>query len=207
MRTLVLLLALGASAGAWAIPIWSEGTGSAVQNVDGIVTFDAIANHDDLSGFQENGVSVTVADAAFVGFDPTGGRGGFNDGFFYANGGAMAPYVVDVGGADLLAVEFTVGSGFALDRLLGHTQLYYETFRDGVSTGSGSAAFTLGDVFGLRDSAGFDELHLFNVNPRQGDKNALAIDYLTIERAVVSEPAVLSMVFAGLLLMFTARRR
>ncbi|MEM9387570.1 MAG: hypothetical protein AAGA68_21130 [Pseudomonadota bacterium] len=206
MRMVVLLVALGASASAWAVPIWSEGVGSAVDTVDALVTFDAIDNHDHLSVFQERGVSVTVADTAFVGFDPTGGRGGFDDGFFYANGGAAAPYVVDLGGADLLAVEFAVGSGFAIDRRLGYTQLSYETFRDGVSTGVGSIEFGLGEVFGLRDIAGFDELHLFNVNARQSGKNALAIDYLAIERVAVSEPAVLGLFLAGLLLIRAVRR-
>ncbi|MEO0973274.1 MAG: hypothetical protein AAFX85_09275 [Pseudomonadota bacterium] len=206
MRTLMVLLALGVGANATATPVWSQGAGSAVETVDAAATFDTVQNRDSLAYFQEDGISVNVSDVAFVSFDPTGGLGGFDDGFFYANGGTPDPYVVDVGGADLLAVEFTVGSGFVVDRLVGYTRLYYETFRDGVSTGVGSVRFALGEVFGLRDVFGFDTLHVYNANPFQGGKNALALDDLRVERVAVDEPMSLLLFVLGLLMVSTLVR-
>ncbi len=168
---------------------------------------------DNVYAFREDGVSVTVPDVAFAGFDTTGGRGGvdptggregFDDDFFYANGGVDAPYVVDVPGAGLLAVKSSVGSGFAIDRPPGNTQPHFETFRPRVTTGSGSQELTLGEVFGIRDSSGIDAL-VSNVNARQGDKTALPLDPLSVERVSVPEPAMLGLLFAGLLMVFSVR--
>jgi hypothetical protein len=176
------VMALGSIAQAEAATLFSTGSGSAVTDADITATFDGInANGIDLSGYQENGLEVSVNDGSFVGFNAFG-TGVLSSGFHYGRAGNNSFVTIKtLDGSEMLGLEFLLGSGGPSD-VFGA----WETYRDGTFVSSGSFAQQEGDIVGWSDMSGFDELRVGadrDASYSLGDYQAIALDNVRVELA------------------------
>lgn len=206
------LLATSAQAGV----VQTYGAGSAVAIVNHSATFEG--NTSVAANYSEGGLDFTDSSNSGNGgcgyayancvVDPTDPTDVFSlafSGNYFAADGNNATLSIRSQGEDLDAIEFAFSSGF-LD-------MYglWQTFRDGVQTGTGR--FNVPDsysgvVVGLADWAGFDEVRLaaFRNGTATTGLSAPAIDNVSAQS--VPLPATWTLVAGALAALgFTRRRR
>jgi len=203
--TLLTLIALCAAGPAYAAPIFSTGSGSAVFTVDRSATFDSLTSDGiNLAAYTEGLLQISVPDTTFVNFNPF--LNGTTTGFHYGSGGNND--FVTIRGTDdavLTAVEFQYGSGFTLTD---PTRVFlWQTLLNGVVTGGAAQLVTRPVVVGIRDAVqGFDELRvadfLASSQPGFGGLQAIALDNVVVELPrpidpVAPEPTSLALMTLG----------
>ena len=123
-------------------------------------------------------------------------------GNYFATAGMNAYVDIRSTGARLNGIEFAVDSGYASIFVM------WQTLLDGVLTGSGRVslgAAGIGDVLGLSDGAGFNEVRVYTFDSATDTSgySAAAID--SVRAFTIPEPG--SLALAGLGLMAMRRRR
>jgi len=135
---------------------------------------------------------------------------GFTGGFFYKGSALEAVSISVADGTDMLALEVMIGTGYPDSETAGS----WETYRDGVLTGSGYFTYVdVGTTIGFYDANGFDELL---IGTGRGDQSgsffatnrlgATAIDNVRVATAVPI-PAAVWLFGSGLGLLGWFRRR
>lgn len=126
--------------------------GAQIANVQGWAKFDTIQTFDDLSNYQEGGLTVKANNFAFQ-WTPPGFDG---SGVYYPNSGLNEQiYITRTDGQDFSALEFQVGDGW------GKNDIYFwgEAFLNGVFQGNIDLNVNpSGTVIGV--SGKFDELRV-----------------------------------------------
>jgi hypothetical protein len=211
-----LLIATATQAGV----VQTYGSGSAVTTVNHSAGFEG--NTSVAANYSEGGLDFTDSSNSGNGgcgyaytncvVDPTDPTDvfslAFSGNYFAADGTNARLSIRSQGAEDLSAIEFAFSSGF-LD-MFG----LWETFRDGVQTGTGRFnvldSYT-GTVIGLSDAAGFDEVRLaaFHNGTATTGLSAPAIDDVRAQTAqALPLPASWTLVAGALAaLAFTRRRR
>jgi len=147
-----ILLAAAGSAGAAV----NGYVGAQIVNVDGSANFNTIQTFDDLSNYQEGGLTVKANNFAYQwvppGFDGTG--------IYYPNGGLNEQiYITRTDGLDFSALEFQLGNGWGQDT----TYFWAAAYLDGVLQGDiDMDVAPSGSVVGF--SGQFDELRVASYN-------------------------------------------
>jgi hypothetical protein len=196
-----------AAAGASATVVQTLGAGSAVRTVTNSATFEA--NTGLLNNYVENGLRFRYAgtgdnnECGYAGFDcydfPTDLSPAFSGNYFATGGAGSYVSIAMAGGQDFYRLEFAAGSGYL--SLNG----FWQTFNNGLLTGSGTFSAPRGAVLGLVDLAGFDEVRYAAYSaPNRPAFSAPAIDNV---RVGVPEPGSLALIGLGLVGVAFGRRR
>lgn len=207
----VFALASG-SAQCWGLVVFSSTPSLSLP--DTTLTFDSLnVVGVDLSGYEENTISVTVADSLYVGFQAFFDNDPRTTGFHYGTSGNDSFITITPTTSTAFnGIEFLLGNGLTTQTT---TTLIWETRLDGVVTGAGMETdLEKGGIYNISDTSGvFDEVRLAahtNVISL-GDFQSIAIDDLKIfatTAIVVPEPSVLA--FAAVLSLggiYLKRRR
>jgi hypothetical protein len=126
-------------------------------------------------------------------------------GNYFATAGMNAHVSIRSAGPRLHGIEFAVDSGYASIFVM------WQTLLDGVLTGSGRVALGaagIGDVLGLSDAAGFNEVRVYTFDSANDTSgySAAAID--SVRAFTIPEPGSLALAWlAGLGLASLRRRR
>ncbi|MFG6463520.1 hypothetical protein ACG04Q_18235 [Roseateles sp. DXS20W] len=126
-------------------------------------------------------------------------------GNYFATAGTNAYLAIRSLGARLHGIEFAVDSGYPAIHLL------WQTWLDGVLTGSGKVslgAAGIGDVLGLSDAAGFSEVRVYAFDSASDNSgySAPAID--SVRAFTIAEPGSLALAaLAGVGVAGVRRRR
>jgi hypothetical protein len=211
-KTLLNIIVAGVTASgacaASATVVQTFGFGSAVQMVTNAAAFDlntSLSNNYAEGGllFQATGSGQNNG-CGYAGIDcydlPSELSPSF-EGNYLATAGNNAYISIRKGdGSDFYNIEFAVGSGYL--SLFGH----WKSFNNALLTGSGNFSQADGNVLGLSDSAGFDEIRYFAFSsPGQtAGWSAAAIDQV---RVGVPEPGSFALFGAALAGMAGVRRR
>lgn len=161
----------------------------------------------DLSDYTEDGLSVTVNDDAY---NPAG----YLYQTFYGFGGNNHWVTISVvDGSPIYALDFTLGHGWGPWEPGETTNLIWETFNGGLSTGFGDLILDVESTVGWTDIGGFDSLrvaaHYQGINAF-GEYQGIMIDDLRVSSAPQAVPAAsstLGLGFLGLGLLVFSRRR
>jgi hypothetical protein len=205
------LASLLISGNTWAAPIVSFGSGSAVNNVDLLATFDTLTSYNvaDLSTYTENNLDVQTQ--VSWANHPLCGAGGC----WYANGGVNEPnggywaVISESTGANIQALEFDISSGGGVSTF---NTFSWESYLNGILTGSNSFTYTGNDTYGFTDIGGFDELRvaITGSDPQYQNWNVIGMDNLKVElggNTSILEPGSLALFGLGLLGLGLYRRR
>jgi len=197
-----LLAALSGLVWLWANPtvradtIQTVGAGSAVSVADYSAQFNLFTSTgDDLSVYNEDGLSITTIGLDYYTFDPFGGAV-YGSPFFYPANGTPGNWITieTDDWAVMAGVEFLYGNGWANGTydadgypLFGSdtAELQWQTLNHGVVDSSGSVVLNVGTIVGFSDPTGFDELQVSatsGAGPAPGT-NALALDNLVVQLA------------------------
>jgi len=126
-------------------------------------------------------------------------------GNFFATAGYNAYLSIRSTGPDLDGIEFAVDSGYATVHLL------WQTWLDGVLTGTGKAdlgAQGVGGVLGLSDASGFDEVRLYTFDSASDSSGYSTPQIDSVRAFAVPEPGSFALAALGAALMLgTTRRR
>ncbi|MGK0464584.1 MAG: hypothetical protein ACJAT5_001002 [Lentimonas sp.] len=161
--------------------------------------FDAINHEQSLDGYASaSGLSVSVPDIAY-------GVSSFA-GTHYGSGGNYNWVTINlVGGGGMASLDFRVGDG--LNSFTGApTNLIWETFAGGASTGFGDVSVSTGSTVGWSDTDSFTSLrvaaHTYNTISF-GDYQAIQLDDLRVSAASapVPEPSTYAMFGASIFLL------
>jgi hypothetical protein len=211
-KILASLFLAGLAAAPMAGVTQSFGSGSAVKYLQYAADFElnTSLSNDYLEGgllFRYVG-SGNNAGCGYAGVDCVDPGGSYSAAFagnYLATSGSNAYLSIKATDRDLTALEFAADTGFDT-RVYG----YWQTWRDGVLTGSGNfdlGAAGVGGVIGLGDVAGFDEVRYFTFS--SGGKStgfsAPALD--SVRAFAVPEPGSGALLAVGLLGLAGVRRR
>ncbi len=125
-------------------------------------------------------------------------------GNFFATAGYNAYLSIRSAGADLGGIEFAVDSGYATIHLM------WQTWLDGVLTGTGKAnlgAQGIGGIVGLSDANGFDEVRLYTFDSASDSSGYSTPQIDSVRAFVVPEPGSLALAALAGLVMAAGRRR
>jgi hypothetical protein len=220
MKTKLLsLIAALAAAPAMAAVVQTTGSGSATPSAAHLTyAADFEANTSLLSPWSEGGLLFSQTNA--VGSDNGGcGYAGVDclvdpttdvysqsfSGNYFATAGSNAYLSIKSTSTNLNGIEFAVDSGYASIYVL------WQTFLNGVLTGSGKVslgASGIGGVLGLSDAVGFSEVRVYAFDSASDNSgySAPAID--SVRGFTVSEPGSLALaMLAGLGVAGMRRRR
>jgi hypothetical protein len=213
MKTILMNLAaaaaMAAAAGASASVTQVFGSGAAAPRFN--LAADFTANTALSSNYSEGGLLFSYTGSAgnngcgYAGvdcYDSSSELGAAFSGNYMATAGSNAYVGIRrANGGDMLAIEFAAGTGYL------NLNGYWQTYDDGMLTGSGNFSQSGGVVLGLADSSGFDEVRYFafsSTNKIAG-YSAPAID--TVQVLAVPEPAAWLMLGGGLGVLWLQRRR
>jgi hypothetical protein len=207
----VFAVCIAAVTQAAAAPVFSAA--AVVTVATHTATFDALNSSNlPLHAYQEAGINVTVPAYNYVGFQPF--NSGTSTGYHYGGGGNSAWVDITLaGGGTIHALDFLLGDGWSNTS----TNLIWETFTGGTSTGFGDVVINKGSTVGWNDAAGFTRLRVAaNASGLSafGNYQAIALDNLRIGTSgvalsaqAVPEPATLGLVGLSLVGIWAARRK
>ncbi len=211
MKLALAVFLLLLSVQVYAVPIVSIGAGTAVATVDRQATFDGIQDGDSLLNYTEDNLIVSV----------DGNHCCYSQAHYESGGNNSFVTITTTDGADILALEAEISSGFGLDP----HNIVWETLLNGASTGSGIITATFGFGFtgggqsivaGWSDVSSFDTL-LLGAGPASGANaysgfggtQAIALDNIQVQlasSASVPEPSTITLMAIGFIGIGAARK-
>ena len=211
MKKLLLsaCIAFGAASLAHATVLQTFGSGSAVVNASHSADFElntALANN-----YVENGLLLSYVgsdnnnNCGYAGIDcydtPQELSPSFSGNYLATAGANAYVSVRRADGGNLYGIEWAAGSGYLT--LNG----YWKTYNDDAVTGAGNFDQSQGDVIGLFDPYGFDEVryYAYSAPNKQSGFSSAAID--AVRASDVPEPSSTLLIGAALLGLSGLRRK
>jgi hypothetical protein len=125
----------------------------------------------------------------------------FSGNYFAAAGNNAYISIALASGKDFQAIQFAVASGFL------NAYGYWQTYNDGVLTGSGNLTGGNGTLLSLADASGIDEVRYYSFATANKSSGYSAPDIDAVRVSAVPEPSTWGMLAAGLGLLGWMRRR
>ena len=209
LSTCIAAVTLGAANLASASVLQTFGSGSAVVNASHSADFELNATL--ANNYVENGLLLSYVgsdnnnNCGYAGVDcydtPQDLSASFSGNYLATAGNNAYVSVRRADGGNLYGIEWAAGSGYLT--LNG----YWKTFNDDVITGAGNFDQSQGDVVGLLDAFGFDEVryYAFSAPNKQSGFSSAAID--SVRASDVPEPASAFLIGAALLGVSSLRRK
>jgi len=205
LKIIASLFVAGHMASAFAVPVFENDT--VVDTVTNSATFDSISSSGlSLNGYAEDGLTVSVDDDSYVGFNAFR-TGSSATQFHYGSGGNSSWVDISLTDGSLItSLDFLLGDGWGGTT----TNLIWETFMGTTSTGFGDVVLTVGTSVGWTDTSGFTSIRVAanttNIDAF-GGYQAIAIDDLRVGAVSVPEPSTLALLGLGLLGLGLQRKR
>jgi hypothetical protein len=182
----------------------SSGT---VASPDFTATFDSLLTGDSLASYNEDGISITVSDTAFPGFQAFTPGDLRASGFHYGSGGNFSYVTIRLtDGSDFAFLQLLLGDGYSGTLT---TNLRWQAYLDGNLLSSGlESGLAKGSTVGWTALTVFDELRIaagVEASPGFGNLQAIAIDDVSL--ALIPEPSSHLLITFGALAAVSFRRR
>lgn len=212
IKSALALLAAGAVLNAQAAVTATVGSTNTLTSYSNSANFEL--NTSLLNTYTENGLLFNIVNGNGAGSTNGCGYGGLVcydniplelssafAGNYFATAGNNAYISISLAsGKDFQAIEFAVAGGYLAD------YGYWQTYNEGVLTGSGNITPTNGSLLSLADASGIDEVRYFAFNAvKTSGFSAPDIDAVRV--SAVPEPATWGMMAAGLGLLGALRRK
>lgn len=187
-----------------ALPIYDNA--EVVGSVTNTATFDSIYTGLSLHSYTEDGITLTLADSAYEGFDAF--NRGRESNFHYGSGGNNSWVTIAMeDNSRIYSLDFLLGDGWSNRTTT--SNLIWETFDGSTSTGFGDVNAMRGSTAGWTDTSGFTSIRVAassgNIDSF-GQFQAIALDNLRVGAASVPEPGTLGLLGLGVLALGVSRR-